>query len=455
MRSVALVFLALGCVSQSPSAPPRLAMERPLGRSESESEAITWAVQAGDTDAVEAHLEAGATVHASASGWELISGLHTPPPGRFEADFGDLLDRAIDLGDERLFDLLAANGVDPLQRGGWRKWNRVKSILHERLLRAAWRGHGAIVDRLLAVSAAQKEPLGPDSPALAAAAAGHIDLYDDLCAVHGAKSAHAAAALGRTEELARLLRKQPRQLLVKEPRCSAMPLAWAVFHGREGTVAWLLDQGADANERIDSEVVSAIWEGAPTTEMPFYKELNASLLSAAVRKDLWGIAERLVASGAYVDATALRALMLHRSPKALALLREAKRRGQVITEPRDWAIEGIQVILRAGISEPRALARLQVLLDLGAAEGGISLQIQGHVNQPNEILAQPKTVAVGIRLLIPGADVVDGGVERSLLPEECVEEDSNQSQRSAVKRARDQSQPLRPRRLSLHQVQGA
>ena len=339
------------------------------------NDTVEAAVRAGNTEQAAALLGAGADVDPLAAGWHHLSGLQLLPPGRFLAEDGNLLDLTIDRGDEALFDLLVAHGLDPVLRQERAKSGvRARSALRERVLRAAWRGHRGILDRLIAASTALAEPVGLDDPLLALAAAGHEGLYDALRLRAEPRMIHAAAALGRTEEIRALLADHPSDAFYKDVRCGASPLAWAVLFGRFETVKLLLELGADPNEQISRAIGFAIWEGAIGTEMPSRSGEHESLLSTAVRKESWPVARQLMEAGAWVDKSALKALMRSSSTFGGDLLRSAAEADKVLTEPQDWAFEAIRGLMGWGLPEGVGAERLHTLLDLGASTSFINAQ---------------------------------------------------------------------------------
>ncbi len=374
--SIDLIYLALG--SGKPEILQLLLDARAQAGAESttahggslanEKGIVEYAAQTAGGQAATALIEAGAPVDPLASGWEMIPGLRVLPPGRYFAEHGNLLDAAVDQGDGAFFDALVAHGMSPvLRQESHASGMRARSALHDRVMRAAWRGHQGILDRLFEAAADLDLSLLVDEPLLAAAAAGHVELYDALRHDAEPRTIHAAAALGRDNEIRSLLVEHRGDPFQKDVRCGASPLAWAVLFGHADTAKLLLESGADPNEWMCSGVARAIWEGAVGTEMPAQRDRKDSVLAVAVRKRSWATAKRLVEAGARVDRAALRALVGDAAPEATELLMVAAERSQVETDMGDWAYGAIQVLLRTHAPEEVALARLGMLLDAGAA----------------------------------------------------------------------------------------
>lgn len=200
--------------------------------------ALEAAYRSEEMGAVAILLQAGVAPDSmrSMEGWETIRGR-----GLRSGEGGDLLDRAIGVGHLEASRLLLERGFDP-DLGGVVGY---ESQIHEtRLVRAAWRGHLEIV-RLLAESGADLDKASHGaSPLLAAAVAGHADVYDRLLELGAKPSLHAAAALGRTEELRLLVDAAIGDLDAKEERCWRTPLAWAIQNRHVKAAELLIDAGA-------------------------------------------------------------------------------------------------------------------------------------------------------------------------------------------------------------------
>ncbi|MFT7077560.1 MAG: ankyrin repeat protein [Planctomycetota bacterium] len=337
---------------------------------------VEYAAQVGGSKEVLALIRAGAPVEPEARGWASPPRGTSVPLGRFRASGGDLLDRAIDQGDVALFDLLVARGIEPTARKRQVGASiQSSSAIQDRVLRAAWRGHHRILDRLIAASRAASsngaEPLTIDEPLLAAASAGHEELYDALRILAEPRTLHAAAALGRTEEIRSFLAERSGDHFQKDARCGASPLSWAVLHGRLEAAKLLLKRGANPTERIRREISTAIWDGARGTEMPsrpyYTTPEELSVLEHVLRKDEMTMARVLLEAGARVDSSALAALMSCTSTTATELLQAAKQAELVVTDSPDWACDAFTALLWTKMPKAIALQRVRLLLDMGAA----------------------------------------------------------------------------------------
>ncbi len=360
---------------------------------------VEYAAQLGSTAQVLMLIEAGAPVLPEFEGWEGFPRGSQLPIDRSLTRDGDLLDLAIARGDLGFCRTLIASGLDPHQRKvrDNRSFKSSPALL-SRLSRAAWLGHKDIVALLIDASPDGGRRLDLSEPLLAAACAGHEELYDNLRGRGPSRSAHGAAALGRKSEVLALMEDPDVDVFAKEPRCRAAPLAWAVLLGRTEVVEVLLGQGADPDGKLWDRLGYITWAAFDGTELPRFEAWgpnhDASLLRIAVRKQSWEIAERLVAAGAQVDPIALRALVVEPSAKVTELLRVAGDAGQVSMDGPDWAFDALQSLASRALPESEALARAEWLLELGAstslvnAEGESVLQRGGiYPHQPGVLRA--------------------------------------------------------------------
>lgn len=350
---------------------------------------LAWALFFDDAKGALALLDAGAPVDPDARGWDSKPGMRLIDPTEWLAESGDLLDRAIDIGDVELFDALTRKGLDPA-RSNVLQGNETE-ILHDRMLRAAWRGHRDVLFRLIEAPL-QEVPLLEGAVErgvavrfsrlqLAAAASGHGDLHRSLVKRSPSTSPHAAAALGEVDVLRDLIKSEPSALESRDPICDATPLAWAVISERVDTVTFLVALGADVDATVDAEVAGARWEGRPGTRMPepqpYYDETDdlprpgsklVPLLQAALRRGNLEVASLLIGGGVKVQPDALTILARDSSPEAGRLLRNALEGDLVVKEDVQWAHGALSALVGLTRNDAAAVERIDLLLEHGAGE---------------------------------------------------------------------------------------
>jgi ankyrin repeat protein len=313
-------------------------------------------------------LDAGAPISSALDGWDSRPGLQDGNPQLRETEQGDLLDRALDLGSDALYDKLVARGLDPTARHSPRR--TTCPVLPDRLARAAWRGDGALVDRLILAAQLAAVEVDLAAVALAAAAAGHAALANELMDRAGVVSPHALAALGQAEALDAWLDVHPADLERLDPRCGATPLAWAVFAGETQTARRLLSRGANAHVRVHTQVLWAQWTGAMGTTMPRRGESDqeVALVELPVQRGELELTSHLVRAGARLDWIALWLLAENSAARATEVLADALRLGRIDAGDRDWGKQALAVLAPSLHSDGTSEERWRLLIDAGAAD---------------------------------------------------------------------------------------
>lgn len=283
--------------------------------------ALDVAVQRGHHDVAVALLEAGATggegpALTRRNGFYDTGGGGS---GAYPPVDGDFLDRALADGHVPLARALLARGFAP-------DATLLESERCEgRLVHCAWRGHSELVELLLGSGAELARPYRGATAALAAAAAGHVALHDHLCALGAEPSVHAAAALGRADEVAALLAADPELRDERDARVGYTPLAWAVHAGSAETVRVLLQHGADPNRVIGRPLgwaFPAPWRRRPVLPTGDPAEDGASILDLAVTRERFDLARALIVAGARPAADALVSLCRSEDAHARVTLAE-------------------------------------------------------------------------------------------------------------------------------------
>ncbi len=340
-------------------------------------EAAYWAEEMG---AAAILLQAGAAPESmrSMEAWESIRGRMIRA-----GESGDLLDRAIGAGHFEACRLLLERGFD----SDLGEVTAYGSQIHEtRLVRAAWRGHLEIV-RLLAESGADLDKTSHGaSPLLAAAAAGHGEVYDLLVELGAKPSLHAAAALGRTEELRQLVGAVSGDLDVKEERCWRTPLAWAIQNEHSKAAELLIDVGATPELLIAKYpyqwVPYSLRDANTASLMPnvdFDEQAKGSShLIMAIKSRLPKVVAKLREAGAIVNADVLVALCDCELAWASDLLKEVMLGPKEFENDLQWAIPAVKELLypvgsnrskvRSKVSDLEAEKRLGWLLDAGVRD---------------------------------------------------------------------------------------
>ncbi len=377
-------------------------------------EAAYWAEEMG---AAVILLQAGAAPESmlSMEAWECIRGRMLRL-----GESGDLLDRAIGAGHFEASRLLLERGFDPDLGGVVGD----ESQIHEtRLVRAAWRGHLEIV-KLLAESGADLDKTSHGaSPLLAAAVAGHGDVYDLLLDLGAKPSMHGAAALGRMEELQRLVNAAKGNLNAKEERCWRTPLAWAI-QNRHGKAAELLIDAGAAPEvtiaRYPSQVVpQGLMDSNTASVMPKIRldqqTIASSHLVMAVKSRLPQVAAKLSNTGAIVNSDVLAALCGCEQTWASDLLKAILLEPKKLENDPQWAIPAVMELLypvgrngwpaRSKVSDVQAEKRLEWLLDAGARDQlmngeGSSILAQSVSREARPALAR-RLADIGVPVTFP------------------------------------------------------
>ena len=311
--------------------------------------ALQYALFEGRPHTALALLDAGASLRGWRDGWDTPPGLRLADSRAWRAENGDMLDRAIDLGSLELFERLSAGRSEPGPGlGGIPVEALIESHLGQdrladRMIRAAWRGHGAILERLVDRAMACDAPVDYPDVLLASAAAGHAHVYRDVSKLTGAVSVHALSLAGDLEELGALLDQKPEALDLPDPRCGVSPLGWAVMHRRSGVVDLLLAHGARSDVEVDGRVSRARWEGRGGTTAPRLSEggQRVSLLEVAIKNRTYEIAASILRSGVSLDPRGLNSLCRHHSSRALQLIEEAFALDRIDKSSPDWAARAL------------------------------------------------------------------------------------------------------------------
>ncbi|MCA9000396.1 MAG: ankyrin repeat domain-containing protein, partial [Planctomycetes bacterium] len=348
------------------------------------SSPLEAAVWGAEWDAAALLLEAGADREAALkmAGWESIRGKFLQ-----RAEGGDLLDRAIDAGHPGFVRALLARGFDP----DLGKAPDYDVHLHEtRLVRAAWRGNLDIVSQLVEAGAELNRLSHGASPLLAAAAAGHRDVYD-LLRQKGAKvDLHAAAAMGVLADLRLWMETPGHGLDGLDLRCRRSALAWSVHCGHEQVAIWLLRAGADPNvpfpEVNPRQVDTGYWASGRATLLPQsnsdprYEESvpKRSVLSLAIQCRQRNVITELQKLGVPVGEHALAQLCVCGEDWALVMLDQALLNTERFKGNPYWAIPSIRALLdpyglgwprvRNPLTDEEALIRLERILHAGVGK---------------------------------------------------------------------------------------
>jgi cytohesin len=216
------------------------------------------------------------------------------------------------------------------------------------------------------------------TPLETAATSAHDDRPEFLEAViaHGVKpDVYAAAALGRDEELAKLLEKEPSLVSGGPGQHLGSPLHVAAAHGKLAAVRVLLDRGADPNSGVDVKGgATRAGANSPPGRTPLFD---------AVGKGHADVAKLLLERGARPDlaspggGTALHVAAAAGEKCVRVLLdhgAKADARDDLKTTPLHWA---------AGYSD---LATVKALVEAGAdaaAKDAAGLTALDHANRGN------------------------------------------------------------------------
>ena len=393
---------------------------------------LDGAPQPGKADDAPADLWMGAPVELDTPGWEPMPGLRLLDIGEWLAEEGDLLDLTIDSGAVGRFDRLIEAGFSPSRSAVL--LGTEEELLRMRSMRAAWRGHGDILERLLAETDRLELGIKFAELQLTAASAGHTALLTTLVKRAGFVSVH-AAALGDVPTLRQLVTLEPSLLESRDFICAATPLAYAVIADRNDAAACLLELGADANVTIDRRVAQAHWRGDPGTRMPDRRDPwdaalpmpevdSISLLEAALIRRNDDMALGLVESGARVDSRAFELLVGGTSTQASQLLDAALGAGLVAQDSVDWAHGALKVLLRRSTEEAGAVVLIDRILallgpgDLRSEDGesvidsgfssGASLELLRQLFDLGGTVSEETAVALGWRGEERARSLVDG-----------------------------------------------
>ncbi len=300
-----------------------------------------------------------------------------------DAKEGDLLDRAIEGGSLRAVDALlklpfSPDVGEPIHRYG--------DIHDSRLVRAAWRGSLKIVERLHGAGADLNLRTKGASPLLAAAVAGHMDVYDRLLALGAKPDLHAAAVLGRVDEVRALIRTKPVSVNEAESRTGRTALAWAAEGGHKEVVAVLLAAGANPSAGVPglkpNHRTMVPWPSGRLTLMPFISSWSGngrrSAMALAVDNGHLELAAQLLVSGGKVDSSLVVSLCTSPHPRAISLLQVALKSQDDLAADPHWAYPGMVELLHPsglgwpskhkGTTEQQALAKLRLILDAGGSD---------------------------------------------------------------------------------------
>jgi cytohesin len=127
----------------------------------------------------------------------------------------------------------------------------------------------------------------------------------ELLLAHGAQlGMQAACALGRTEDIARILNADPQSVNQRDNRLRRTPLHWAAASGHRGLVAVLIRAGADVNAKAPRYGQAGnVVTGPETWGADEAKDAGETPLHVAARAGHAPVVELLVQNGADVNAS--------------------------------------------------------------------------------------------------------------------------------------------------------